>query len=536
MMLSLIFFSLWLILKGAHAVRPSALQRLYAHIWLFTFGWAILVLDTILVDRLRLAFGYPFVFLQSSIFLSTFIGLCELFALPTKSDFAQKTHDDHQIRDHLAALPQSDTLITPSPGEMEHTYPRDDTEEEEPEPADETTPLRRDDSSSSGNLRMTFATTYRKSVSAVATAKKKIEDRHLAFEEEQAWSSKLPSWTWFLQFLILVPINVILWGQLGLFIVAAMKTTAADGGSSLGAYLMIFSVSILLLLPLTPFIHRVSSHIALFLLVIFIGTFIYNLVAFPFSADNRYKVYFQQTLNVDDGKSLVKLTGLEEYVKLLVPELPSSAGKSINRAEVEDARGLTTLEYDGSEVLPNVVKGAPFANLMSLNISRPDPTINKATFSVSAKSSKMCYFRFNSPISKFNVHESAGFDTRFGPLPDSSVEQLTLWSRDWDKIWTVDIEWKDSPKPAEGHADKVITTSKSQWSDELKARNLAEQGTRHSELSGSPLSGKLICSWSDANEPGTIPAFDECLQYAPVWVSITKSSVGLVEGIKEWQI
>lgn len=46
------------------------------------------------------------------------------------------------------------------------------------------------------------------------------------------------------------------------------------------------------------------------------------------------------------------------------------------------------------------------------------------------------------------------------------------------------------------------------------------------------MDGRVVCLWSDNNEPGLIPALDEIRHYAPDWVAISKLGDGLVEGSK----
>jgi hypothetical protein len=51
------------------------------------------------------------------------------------------------------------------------------------------------------------------------------EDKLLtkAYGDEQAWSSSLPQWTWIVQFLVLAPINIVILGQIALFMTSALK-------------------------------------------------------------------------------------------------------------------------------------------------------------------------------------------------------------------------------------------------------------------------------------------------------------------------
>jgi hypothetical protein len=52
----------------------------------------------------------------------------------------------------------------------------------------------------------------------------------------------------------------------------------------------------------------------------------------------------------------------------------------------------------------------------------------------------------------------------------------------------------------------------------------------------SGLEGYVACQWSDANTPGVLPAVDEVLKYAPVWVGVSKLAEGLVEGRKRFMV
>jgi hypothetical protein len=118
MMLSLYFIAFWWIMRGADFIRPSALHRGYAFIWMYLMGWAFLIAATVFEDRFKIAIGYLFVFFESSVFLATVISLCELFALPTKGDYVQFISIEYETRE---ALPDSNALIVPDAGEEEAT-------------------------------------------------------------------------------------------------------------------------------------------------------------------------------------------------------------------------------------------------------------------------------------------------------------------------------------------------------------------------------------------------------------------------------
>ncbi|KAA8568481.1 hypothetical protein EYC84_007512 [Monilinia fructicola] len=91
-----LFFSVfWFIMAGCNFVRPSALQRGYAFMWMFVFGWIALVIATVFEDRFKISGGYLFVFYEATLFLATLIAIGEQFALPRKSVFVEEYHNEH---------------------------------------------------------------------------------------------------------------------------------------------------------------------------------------------------------------------------------------------------------------------------------------------------------------------------------------------------------------------------------------------------------------------------------------------------------
>jgi hypothetical protein len=329
----------------------------------------------------------------------------------------------------------------------------------------------------------------------------------------------LLSWTWFPQFLLLGPFFIILVGQTCLMLVDAIHQTGADGRSLLLPYIIVFLMTVLLFLPVTPFIHRVSHHIPVILFAVFVATLMYNLAAFPFSDGNRYKAYFVQRLGLDSGENHVCYSGVEEYLRRMLAEIPSASGQELSCSESKRP-GLVSCCYDGSGVPPNLVDSSGEAShsssLVTINATRTAE--NRARIEVSANNTKACFLEFERPVSALHVHGSSGWDGRFGQFPESGVKTLRLWHRSWNEPWVVDIEW-----PGDKSNDGVVHGSGE--SEGLKLRD-----------PGSVFHGAAVCMWSDANVPGTIPALDEALMFSPTWSAITKFAEGLVEGRKGFSV
>ncbi|KAI5865431.1 peptidase family M28 family [Durotheca rogersii] len=501
MMLSLFYFALWTVMAGANFARPSALHRTYSILWLFIISWSVLVANAVFEDRFRIAAGYLFVFLHAAVSLASIISLCELFALPTKESYLQQAYEDQETRDHIGAIPHVDSLISPARDELDADIDGDDEGEAESHLAPtETTPLV---GTRAGSQRQTtFATTYRRSIASLINRSKSSEnEQDQPYEYEQKWSANLPSWTWIPQFLILGPFLIILITQNGLLLVASVSQTGVDGSSLLLPYLLTAFLSILLFVPVSPFVHRVTHHIPTLLLLVFVTTLVYNLVAFPFAENSRYKIYFQQVIDLDTGVSKVNYVGLQEYVERTVAELPSAVGKDLECSSANSLRsGLATCFYDGSDILPNITKtnpGREFSSWLNFNITRVQGE-NRAIFEIDAQDSRSCAITFSSPISSFVVDGNQP-DERFGTMPEEGLGRIKLYRRDWITPWKVDVLWK-------AEADAV---------------------TR--------INGRVLCSWDDVNTPGTIPAYDEGIKFAPTWVALSKLTTGLCEGSRAFE-
>jgi hypothetical protein len=499
MMLSSWLFVAWFLSRAADWARPSVFHRAYGFLWMFIGGWVIMVLNTVAENGTKLAGGYFIVFYFAGISLATWISYLEMFSLPRKGTFLEE--DAYQ-----SSRRQSTSSVQPP----SHTESEDPTTKKKPsndgdegEDATESTSLLR------GNRRTTFANYS--SNEGEELQEELPKDRSQPFGDEQDWSGGMVKWTWILQFLLSAPINVILVGSLGLLLTSALHQTGTDGSSMFLVYICIAIFSILLLAPIGPFLHRFTYHIPIFLLLALVGTLIYNLVAEPFSPNNRLKLYFIQEVDLDSGINTVSLTGIGDggYLKSTINTIPSAQGQPIKCSSTSQSKaGLQKCSWNG--IPPNVV-GNPYSNVppesqygswVTFNITRPGGS-NTARFTILGRNTRNCKILFNSPISSFTVSGAAAEDKRFPPVPDEGSKELRLWSRKWGRAWAVDVSW-----------------------DASDGKKVGEDG----------LDGKVVCMWADDNLLGVIPALDEVRHFKPNWVAVTKMGDGLVEGSKSFMI
>ena len=493
MMLSAWFFIAWFFSRGADAMRPSALHRMYSLIWLFIGSFVLLALVTVFVNNYQVVAGYPALFYFAAVFVALLISYLELFFAPSKSAYARHLEQADDSR------PNSESASRPLTGST--SAARSDAVVDDD--ATETTSLLRGD-------RRGFTRYGSRRDSTSEGADHDQVPHHLdlghPYPGEQEWSGRLPSWIWIIQLLILAPIVITLVGQVALLLTSALYQTPSDGNSPLFIYLAIAALSVLLLAPTGPFIHRFTYHIPTFLFLVCVATVIYNLVAFPFSRDHRLKVYFVQRVNCETGINTVSLTGLDGYIQRIVGELPSAQGEQLNctTPEVATRKELKTCEWQGlpAKVVPKTAEAAPFSNKTIATDRWIDYSIHKgnssskATIRVACQNSRAGRIVFDSPTTELAV-AGAVSDPRFKPVAPGGSREVRLWHREFGLPWNVAVTW-----------------------------NTEE---------ASKLSGKIMCLWSDANT-GDIPAFDEVQHYLPVWAVPSKISDGLVEGFKHFEI
>ena len=254
--------------------------------------------------------------------------------------------------------------------------------------------------------------------------------------------------------------------------------------------------------------HRFNYLVPTLLFLVFIGCLLYNLFAFPFSREARLMVYFVQQIDLNTGNNNVTVNGLDKYVRTIIEELPSSSGQALNcGSQVSDnfREGLTTCVWHG--LAPNVLANSDTSDVANSSSDIHDYdswlyyniTMNDthAAFSFQGRNTKSCRLVFDNPVATVDIEDAAS-DPRYISVADGGSSEVRLFSRNWDEVFKVNVTWSDQ----ETHGQ----------------------------------TGKVMCLWSDANQLGVIPAFDELRRFQPVWSAATKGGDGLVEGWKAFEL
>lgn len=520
MFLSLWFCITWFILSGADKFRASALSRGYSFIHQWILWFAVLVAASVSIDRAHLGSGYWVLIVYTAVWLSSWIGLLELFGLERKSEHCGvENAGGYESEGHSQVAAGDEAPRVADDNDVEDT-----TEE---------TPLFRGE-----NRPTSFAYGTRGRRAESPTEPEKVEG---VYGDEQAWSKDMPTWLWLLQFLLAVPVPLIFVGSAGLFAITSISQTGADGNSMLTVYILAAAFSVFMLLPATPFLHRVTWQIATFVFLVFVGTFIYNLSAFPFSPENQLKVFFRQDVDLETGLNKIHAVGHDRYIKNIVEQIPSAKGQVFDVVADPLRLGLTRVSWPGPspKVVPAGLAGIPpeagMRDWVTYNITKLAD--GKAKIFVRGRNTRNCKIQFDKSIWGITVLDALGEDTpsegKFShsvsehsasehnsvdpfrvsatgdPIPEGGTRELRLWSREWERGWTVIVNWRQPANTTTANTGGPVHT-------ELTKRDEGEHGG---------LDGRVICMWSDANRvEDEIPALDEAIKFLPNWATVTKLS------------
>ncbi|KAF8520457.1 Zn-dependent exopeptidase [Hysterangium stoloniferum] len=393
----------------------------------YIIWWILLVYNTILINQYQIGGLYVIFFFHISYFLALVVTLAELLQTPP----TEHTHSSN-IHQHNSR----------NGGQING----DDTE---------TTPLlRRPENSIERDIQ---------------------EGEHFGF--------------WTAEFLLLVPFPAILVTQMGLMLLGALSQTLADGSPAITVYGAMALLSFLIVLPLSPFIHKLHRYVSVGFLSILIITGIYCLVAFPFSQTSPLKVKFSQVVDLDNGSNVVNLDGLAGYMKeSIVSSFPSTWNQKVNCTDVPGS--LQRCQWSG--LSPSVVPHNS-EDWLSFNATLAGP--GAALIKIKGENTRSCRIYFDHPVNTIRIEDTSGEVQTDYPFPREGIKRLNLWSRKWGKEFVVTATWSGSQS----------------------------------------LSGRVSCGWAEITE-GRIPAFAEILAFLPNWVGATKSNDALVEAFKVFSV
>jgi len=272
-------------------------------------------------------------------------------------------------------------------------------------------------------------------------------------------------------------------------------------------YAIAIIFSIMMVLPLSPFVYRAHYGLAIILGLFFVISALYNLFAFPFSPSAPFKVHFKQTLDIENNNSTVYLGGVRLFLEHpIVDSIPSSHFNKVTCNEDFVRLPIWSCHWTGA--LPNLTlssnqKPFSFAVERLANSSTTD-TEAIARFTIKGVNTRACRIYFDRSIEYVRVHGAShdgslqpGYE--YEPDPEGTTT-IKLWSRTWDPKFVVDVGLGKSS------------------SNQPRTRT-----------------GRVACEYSE-NLDGRIPALEEIGLFLPGWAVVTKQDDGLVEAYHNFKL
>lgn len=259
--------------------------------------------------------------------------------------------------------------------------------------------------------------------------------------------------------------------------------------------------SLLLVLPVAPFAHKLPVTFFAVLAVAGIATAAYNTLEFPFTPDAAYKAAFWQTADLQAGNSTITLRGVRPYLQQVLREVPTVEYDDITWGKWA-IPGVNTANFPA--LVPRSVPHVNMAKWMDIQVEKTG--LSSVLVRISGQETRSCRLSFQGG---YNVSQALvrGSNRDGYEMPSRvPVTQIDLWSRTWNATWEVEVELM---------AMNSLDTAVHQMAEVLR--------------------GKASCIWSDRTD-GRIPALDELYVFLPTWATLTAGRSGLVEGWKGFSI
>ncbi|KAF8997416.1 hypothetical protein BDQ17DRAFT_1363327 [Cyathus striatus] len=221
----------------------------------------------------------------------------------------------------------------------------------------------------------------------------------------------------------------------------------------------------------------------------------------------------QRVQVLPDGgvKAITALTGVPFYLQKLVHELPSTWGRNISCAEDTERTRTWTCSWE-TDLIPSTMYEDIGDIPLSYNVTSLGQT--SARLRVKGCDSRSCKVYFdNRNVTRYDVYEVSSDGPGY-TIPDEGINSLRMFSRSWDREFVVDLHWEAKSESAEEGEGGFKGRVACQWSEYQSAT----RGLMRPNLSGS------------------IPAFEEALEYLPRWGLVTKLTDGLVEVWREFEV
>lgn len=378
------------------------------------------------------------------------------------------------------------------------------------------------------------------------------------------------TYDWSLQFLILVPLSfVITYSSIDLIFQGFNQTMQESLENQKTIYQLILGSGVLLTIPVLSFAYKLNYLFAILLIASIMSSGYLSIFKPAFTEDLPIKFRFAQTIKLDNGSlPIVSVYGREGFLTDLLSDLPSVkvSNQEISCKYIND--GLELCSYVGT--VPNLVNTTEsdfdFNEILNIEVlkdstqqtSEGSPYVPlTAEFKIHAKENRYCHLSFNtssfatnkfgkSPIKLFTYYNDDKKKSNQSSIDSikskRSSNEIELTSTSIPTGGSKDENGNDVfkwlPGIDEAHLHKLKWDQDSYHIGLQWVPRWLEEGEEPQPIDSprNKLTVSVSCyygEWDDVSivdgiPKRKVPAYDELLEYTPLWTSWSNRFEGIV--------
>ena len=338
-----------------------------------------------------------------------------------------------------------------------------------------------------------------------------------------------------------MPVALYMVYSLALVVLDGVHQTLVDSNETLVVICVaLVTFSFLLGSLVLPFVHKLHHLVVSVLVLTAIITGLITFRSFPFNHDNPLKLRFHQTIDLDSANpATVQVYGTGLYVEDVLNDLPSVKAGVPPVCALGNA-GATVCTYEAPR--PWILPTGEFKSWLNVDVfngkssDRQGP--NKGEIFIDAPDVRRCELAFN----------TTGFRSNQPGLHHASpVRTVTVYHDGYNATTTSNSGWQSSDQADQfkypfGIDD--VTLHKLNWTTTGFHIGLEWLPQWSEDGYDDDLGVQVTCQWGEYDDDVVVdgvmhrkvPAFDEVLEYSPLWVSWANWGPGLVQVTKYVQL
>lgn len=332
-------------------------------------------------------------------------------------------------------------------------------------------------------------------------------------EPENDHSSLIIDLLWLIEFIVVVPIILMLVSTTVFVAVDSMHQSTIDSASYSSVFALFQSITvaaIMIFLFALPFTHVLHGNLVTVLTVGAILGSLSSFMAPAYTYKNPLKLRFVQRVDLQNGNSSVTALGsTESTIRSVLKDLPSIK-HGHHPIICNSLDGRSQCNYIGLD--PFVGGSKNYNDWITYNYSSDIAAnawgLSKSTLTVQAKGTRRCDIAFfdedgqpSDAVKAITVYY--GNNHTITARYHNGYDSMQIHKLNWEDPYKIDLEWLPSWQEENQKLTAELTCMYAEYDQEIQL--------------------------PDGQSKRMVPALDELLEYSPNWITWVNSGPGLVQ-------